>query len=93
MYGLSYLLAPCGHHLQEAPGPEQETPPSAGTPGGDGPSDRVLAPGPMLAWDSTTVQSELYIVLVSILRSSLAWDAVLLEGFIARPSDLQPHPG
>ena len=23
----------------------------------------------------------------------IAWDAVLLEGFIARPSDLQPHPG
>ena len=31
--------------------------------------------------------------LVSILGSSSAWDAVLLEGFIARPSDLQPHPG
>ncbi len=53
----------------------------------------------VLAWDSTTVQSGLYIVLVSILRSSSAWDAVLLEGFIVAPltsspirADTEPGP-
>ncbi len=44
----------------------------------------------MLAWDSTTVQSGLYIVLVSILRSSSAWDAVLLEGLIVAPLTSSP---